>query len=105
MVHRLQRSGRDGARREALRRIQSIDDLDPQTRRAVELWAEAVNPLRITEATGVPPLHLHALTDSPAARAYYAEVRRQKDAERVAGAAMLPWLEVWEAVKRSKFEP
>lgn len=102
VVDRRQRSGRDGARLEALRRVPSLDALQPATRRAVELWAEGHNPNRIAEATGIPPLHLAALSDSPAAQAYYTQVRAERDAARVDLAAVVPWVELWQALRRTK---
>jgi hypothetical protein len=69
------------------------------------MWADAVPTKDILESTGLHSIQFTALLDSPAARAHYAKVRRRKDTERVNLAAVVPWLEVWQAVKRSRSQP
>ena len=83
----------------ALRALGSIEDAEPATRRAIELWAEGVNPWRIAEDTGVPLEHQRALSESPAAKAHYAAHRAEVDAARVALGASVPWLDLWRAIK------
>ena len=99
VVHRLRRAGRDDARLDALRRLGSIEDAEPATRRAIELWAQGLNPWRIAEDTGIPPAHIDALSYSPAARAHYELHRATIDAARVALGASVPWLDLWKAIK------
>lgn len=90
------------ARIKLLRSLQSIDDAEPATRRAIELWAEGRSAWAIDAETGIPPQHLAALADSPAAQAHYTQVRAERDAARVDLAAVVPWLELWQALRRTK---